>query len=165
MLLINVQTWQFSVHLVSDSAPWAITLTREFAVPKELAGKRVRLRVAVRIRAGKGRIDLRAKPYDANGKVILADESVAGKEQSRGVALKPALAGEIVDILHEGEVAGFDVSALSVDDFVYLGAAGALDDTAGTTTTVPVARVIPVTNQPADQKLLRVFTNWQADWS
>jgi predicted RecA/RadA family phage recombinase len=94
----------------------------------------------------------------------VADANASGKEQFRGIALNTAGVGQAVDVLHEGEVAGFTVSGMNVGAFAYLSdTAGALADAAGTMT-VRVGRVTALSDKDAT-KVLRIFTSWDADWA
>jgi hypothetical protein len=99
------------------------------------------------------------------GTVGKCDANDSGKYQFRGIALKAAAAGEITDVLQDGEVAGFAVSGLNVDARVYVSnTAGKLADAAGTVGIV-AGRVSILTDQPTYTKVLRIFTQWEADWS
>ena len=97
------------------------------------------------------------------GKVGVADANAAGKQQFRGIALNGGGAGSAIDVLHAGEVAGFTLTG-DADTLVYLSdTAGGLDTSAGTMT-VRAGRV--VCRSDADlTKVLRVFTQWEADWA
>ena len=78
------------------------------------------------------------------GLAALASGAAAGTAQARGVVLKAAAAGEVTSILLQGEVEGFNVSALDYDVPVYVSdTAGALDTAAGTVNVI-VGRVVPV---------------------
>lgn len=100
----------------------------------------------------------------AAGTVGVADADAAGKQQARGIALQTVAANSPVDVLHEGEVAGFDVSG-NANTLLYLSdTAGALGTTAGTME-VHVARVVCLTDRPTNTKVIRVFTNWMSDWT
>ena len=99
------------------------------------------------------------------GRVALADANAGGAQQFRGIALNAAAAGQAVDVLHEGAVYGFTLTALNVDAFVYLAdAVGSYDDGVGTMT-VPCGRVIGLTDGPTFTKVLQVFTQWEAQWA
>jgi len=83
----------------------------------------------------------------------------------RGIALQSVGAGSAVEVLHQGEINGFGVSALNGDAFVYLSdTAGVLADAAGTMT-VPCGRVLALTNGSLMTKVLRVFVQWEAQWA
>lgn len=102
---------------------------------------------------------------DTNGKVNLADANGSGTLQFRGIALNTVGANQAVDVLHDGEVAGFAVSGLNCDALVYVGnTAGGLDTAAGSTS-IAAARVVAMTNGPANTKVLRVFTRWSENWA
>ncbi len=98
------------------------------------------------------------------GKLGVADANDAGKQQFRGIALNGGGAGQAIDVVHDGEVYGFDISALNVGALVYLSdTAGALGTTNGTMT-VAAGRVSIMADHSAT-KVLRVFTNWISNWS
>lgn len=98
------------------------------------------------------------------GTVGKADANAAEPApQFRGIALQTVGAGQAVDVLHDGEVYGFDLSGLDVGDATYLSdTVGKLDDAAGSVTVV-TGRVSVMTDKNAT-KVLRVFTQWEADW-
>ena len=97
------------------------------------------------------------------GKVGVADANASGKQQFRGIALTGGAAGTAIDVLHDGEVAGFTLTG-NGDTFVYLSdTAGGLDTSAGTMT-VPCGRVVCRSDKDLT-KVLRVFTQWEADWA
>ena len=99
------------------------------------------------------------------GKVGLADANDAGKIQARGIALQTVGAGFAVDVLHDGDLDGFDVASLNVDALLYLSnTPGGLDTAAGSTS-VAVARVTVKTDKPTYTKCIHVFTKWDADWA
>lgn len=101
-----------------------------------------------------------------DGKIDLCDANAAGCKQFRGIALQSVGAGQIVDVLHEGEVAGFDVSSMNVDAPVYVNdTAGVLDTTASVTTTVVAGRVVMLTDGPTNTKVIRITTRWSQDWA
>ncbi len=98
------------------------------------------------------------------GKVGVADANDAGKQQFRGIALNGGGAGQAIDVVHEGEVYGFDLSGVNPDVLVYLSdTAGALADGVGTMT-VAAGRVECLADKDLT-KVLRVFTQWEANWS
>lgn len=102
---------------------------------------------------------------NTDGKVNLADGNGSGTKQFRGVALAGAAAGGAVDVLEDGELYGFGVSALNGDALIYLSdTAGALADSAGTVTVV-VGRVTVLTDHPTLTKVLRIFVERWKDWS
>jgi len=102
---------------------------------------------------------------NTSGKAALADANGSGTLQFRGIALNTVAAGEAVDVLHEGVVAGFGVSSMNGDAIAYLSnTAGALGTAAGSTA-VACGRVVVLTDAPTLTKALRVFTRWSADWS
>ena len=97
------------------------------------------------------------------GKVGVADANAAGKQQFRGIALNGGGAGQAIDVCHEGLLAGFTLTG-NADTLLYLSdTAGALGDGAGTMT-VRAGRVVCMPDKDLT-KVLRVFTQWTADWS
>lgn len=99
------------------------------------------------------------------GKAALCDANGSGTKQFRGIALKSVDAGSAVDVLHDGELYGFGVSALNVDALIYASnTPGGLDTAAGSTT-IAAGRVVALTDSPTLTKVLRVFTRWEADWT
>lgn len=97
------------------------------------------------------------------GKVGVADANASGKQQFRGIALNGGGAGQAIDVCHDGEVYGFTLSG-NADTLAYLSdTAGELADSAGTMT-VRVGRVVCLTDKSLT-KVLRVFTQWNADWA
>lgn len=123
-------------------------------------------RAAVAITSG------RAVYLLADGRVGLAAADQAGRDQFRGIALQTVGAGQVVDVVEQGDVWGFNVAAINCDAFVFLGDRdagppvrdGLLDDAASAGgTTVRVGRVVALTDQAAT-RVLRVFTQWLANW-
>lgn len=103
--------------------------------------------------------------FTTAGKAGIADANAAGKQQFRGIALNTAPAGGAVDVIHKGEVAGFAVSGINADALVYLSDnVGKIADGVGTMT-VPVGRVVVLTNGPTATKVLLVAVSWTAQWS
>lgn len=96
---------------------------------------------------------------DANGKANKADANGASPiNRFRGITLETVGAGQDVDVISQGEIAGFDLSGLAYDAQVFVSdTAGALADAAGTTS-LPVGRVHPM-NDGAKTKVLRL-TGW-----
>jgi hypothetical protein len=102
---------------------------------------------------------------DTDGRVSLCDANTAGKEQFLGIALTPAAIGQAVDVLEEGEVSGFDVSALNCYALVYQNdTAGTLDTAVSVTKTIGVGRVVPVWNGTTATKILRVSNRQLVNW-
>jgi len=96
----------------------------------------------------------------------VADANDAGKQQFRGIALNGGGAGQAIDVLHDGECYGFTISGLNVGALVYLSAtAGALADAAADAPgyTVVAGRVSVLADKDKT-KVLRIQTNWLADW-
>ena len=83
------------------------------------------------------------------GYAIPANTAVAGSEQFRGIAMETLGPGQGVDVLEEGFVAGFDLSAVAYDSLVYgQDTAGAIGTAAGTKS-VPIGRVVPLSDKDA----------------
>jgi hypothetical protein len=99
----------------------------------------------------------------ASGNAALADANAAGLEQFRGIALNSVGVGQAVDVVEDGEVAGFTLTG-NYDTLIYVGdTPGGLDTVASTTKTVVAGRVVPLADK--DQtKVLRVFVQREADW-
>lgn len=85
---------------------------------------------------------------DTNGQAQLADASVAGTAQARGIALKDVGSGDTVPLLVRGGLEGVDVSSMNGDAPIYVSdTAGALADAAGTVSKqVGVVMVVPGTS-------------------
>jgi hypothetical protein len=97
------------------------------------------------------------------GKVGLADANASGKKQFRGIALNGGGAGQAIDVLHDGECYGFTLAG-NADAMIYLShTAGALADAAGSTSVV-AGRIVCLADSNLS-KVLRVFTQWEADWA
>lgn len=106
--------------------------------------------------AGKGRIFAyiasvaitagTAVRINSNGKVEPADASDGGTAQFRGIALQSVGAGQPVDVMDEGHITGFMVSALAYDASVYLSTTGKLGTTAGTVSVV-IGRIAPLSDK------------------
>lgn len=99
----------------------------------------------------------------STGKYGKADANAAGKQQFRGIFLQPAGSGQGTSILERGAIGGFDVSGMAYDALVYLSdTAGALADAAGTMT-VPVGRVVPMSDNDLTKVIeidATVLTTW-----
>lgn len=99
----------------------------------------------------------------STGKVDLADANGSGTKQFRGIALNGGGAGQAIDVLEDGEVYGFSLSG-NYDSLVYVAdSVGTYADAAGTVT-VPVGRVVPLSDGSLT-KVLRVFVKRDADWA
>lgn len=100
----------------------------------------------------------------ASGTVDLADANAAGAQQMRGIALETVSAGQTVDVLKRGRVAGFTVSGMAYDAQAFLSNnAGALADAAGAMT-VPAGRVVPMSDMNLT-KVLYFEASWLTQWS
>jgi len=102
--------------------------------------------------------------FTTAGKAGVADANDSGKIQFRGIALKTVGAGQAVDVLHEGEIYGFE-SLGNADTILYLSnTAGKLATSSGSTA-VAAGRVVCLSDSPTLTKVVRVFTRWSADWA
>lgn len=97
------------------------------------------------------------------GKVGVADANASGKQQFRGIALNGGGAGQAIDVLHDGEVYGFTLPGNAEAKIYLSNTAGALADAAGSMAVV-CGRIVCLTDASLT-KVLRVFTQWEADWS
>lgn len=113
--------------------------------------------------AGAGGITIGQSIYldPTTGTVLPTNSATAGKYQFRGVAMETVGAGQAVDVIEQGYVNGFDVSALAYDALVYVSdTAGKLGTAAGTNSSV-VGRVAalsdrdPSTSKPSKILLIR----------
>jgi hypothetical protein len=99
-----------------------------------------------------------------DGTFGLADANAAGKQQFRGVALQGGGAGQVVDVVREGEIYGYDLSGLDYDAPIYLSdTAGALADAAGTLS-VQCGRVAAMTDK-GKTKVLYLKADWLRTWA
>lgn len=98
------------------------------------------------------------------GKVGVADANASGKQQCRGIALNGGGAGQAISVIKRGHVSGFTLAG-AYDSLAYLSdTAGALADAAGTMS-VPVGRVVPLSDASLT-KVLYVDARWGGlDWS
>lgn len=116
-------------------------------------------------RAGAAITKGQAVYIDTSGYVQPADANGSGTLQFRGIALNGGASGDVVEVVHDGRVAGFDVSSLNGDAMVYLSnTAGALATAAGSTSVV-CGRVVRKTDGPTNTKVIKIFTQWEADWA
>lgn len=100
---------------------------------------------------------------NTSGKVAPADADAAGAEQFIGIALNKAVAGQAVDVLMEGPIAGFDLDAVAYNGAVFLSdTVGSLDTAAGTKT-VRVGRCLPMSDN-ALTKILYIDCNLAQVW-
>jgi hypothetical protein len=102
------------------------------------------------------------------GTVVAADASTGGAHliQFRGIALNGGVAGQLISVLHEGELYGFTVSALNV------GATLALSNTAGALyqggtgdVAVYCGVVSCLSDGPTITKVVRITTAWHHVWA
>ena len=95
--------------------------------------------------------------FTSAGKVGIADANASGKQQVRGIALNGAGAGQAVDVVKRGHVAGFTLGTYNT--LVYLSDnAGALADAAGTVSAA-VGRIVALSDS-ALSKALYVDLSW-----
>lgn len=140
----------------------AVTVTADKIAPVRPSTSRIRPYIAAEaITPGKPVYQTSA------GRAGVADAATAGKQQLCGVALSKAGAGQVVDVLEEGEVGGFDLSgSVTVPGaFVYLDASGAYSDTANATKTVVAGRVKTLTDDlSSPTRVLYVQARETANW-
>ena len=99
-----------------------------------------------------------------SGTCGIADANVANKQQIRGIALNGGGAGQAIDVMKVGRIAGFTLTSQTYDDPIYLSdTAGALADAAGTLT-VPCGLVVPMADKDLT-KVLYLDCRWGADYS
>ena len=95
--------------------------------------------------------------FTSAGKAGVADANASGKQQVRGIALNGAGAGQAVDVVKRGHVAGFTLGTYNT--LVYLSDnAGALADAAGTVSAA-VGRIVALSDS-ALNKALYVDLSW-----
>lgn len=95
--------------------------------------------------------------FTSAGKAGVADANASGKQQVRGIALNGAGAGQAVDVVKRGHVAGFTLGTYNT--LVYLSDnAGALADAAGTVSAA-VGRIVALSDS-ALTKALYVDLSW-----
>lgn len=95
--------------------------------------------------------------FTSAGKAGVADANASGKQQVRGIALNGAGAGQAVDVVKRGHVAGFALGTYNT--LVYLSDnAGALADAAGTVSAA-VGRIVALSDS-ALTKALYVDLSW-----
>ena len=93
----------------------------------------------------------------STGKAGVADANASGKQQVRGIALNGAAAGQAVDVLKRGHVAGFTLGTYNT--LAYLSdTAGSLADAAGTVS-APVGRIVALSDSNLT-KALYVDLSW-----
>lgn len=101
--------------------------------------------------------------FDSAGKLIQADANAAGEQQARGIVLTSGGAGQALNILKKGHLNGYTISQ-AYDAAVYLSdTAGAVADAAGTMT-VPVGRVVGLTDKAITKAIYFEF-EWNVVWA
>lgn len=95
---------------------------------------------------------------NSSGKAALADASAAGTAVCVGIALQSVSAEQVVPVLYQGFVYGFDLSSVAYNTLISVSdTAGDLDNGAGSpTVAAPVGRVMPVSEGGTPTKLLYV---------
>jgi hypothetical protein len=92
---------------------------------------------------------------DSNGVAQLADASLTGTAQVRGISMSNVRSGQVLSVIKEGWLEGMGVSGLAYDARVYLSdTVGVLADAVGTVG-VTIGRVLPATDN-SKTKLLYV---------
>lgn len=100
------------------------------------------------------------------GLVNKADANDAAADQPVGIALQKCSAGEAVSVLKRGHLYGFTLSGLNPGDYAFLSDnPGNLADTASVTLTVPVGRVMVLSDKPNYTKVLYVNFTWHEEWA
>lgn len=100
------------------------------------------------------------------GLVNLADANDAAADQAIGIALQDASAGEAVSVLKKGHLYGYTLSGLNPGAYVFLSDnPGNLADTASITLTVPIGRVMVLSDKPNYTKVLFVNFPWHEEWA
>lgn len=98
--------------------------------------------------------------FNTAGKADLADGSVAGTAQARGIVTETVGAGGVVSIIKRGLVAGFTVSALNGDVRLFVSdTARKLADAAGTVG-VTCGRVMIMNDNPDFTKVVYFEFDW-----
>lgn len=98
------------------------------------------------------------------GKAGVADANASGKQQARGIALCGASAGGAVDVLKSGHVEGFTITQAYDAQLFLSDTAGSVDDAAGTMT-VPIGRVIPMSDVGTLTKVAYFEFEWNVQRS
>ena len=102
---------------------------------------------------------------EAGGTYALADADVAGRQQTRLMALESAGSFQAISALRRGAVYGFDLSGMAYDAIAYQSnTAGALSDSAGSLG-VPVALVMALPDKPTYTKVLMFEPRWREDFT
>jgi hypothetical protein len=103
----------------------------------------------------------------ANGNAGLAQANAVGTAKPVGFATSDVAAGQPVDVLHHGGLAGFDLAARNPGTTIYLsaGTAGAADDarTAALGTVVVPVAIVDCDTTPARRRFLFVDIRQAAD--
>lgn len=98
------------------------------------------------------------------GKVGVADANASGKEQFRGVALNGGGAGQTIDCLRKGAVAGYTLTSQAYDAEIFLSdTVGAFADAAATMN-VSIGRVMAMNDSGTLTKVLYVDADWLRTW-
>lgn len=101
---------------------------------------------------------------NTSGLVALADANAAGAQQAIGIALTKAAAGEAVTVLKQGHIAGFTITQNYGVPLYLSDTAGAMADAAGTMT-VPVGRVVGLSDKPNYTKVFYADFAWGTQYS
>jgi len=100
----------------------------------------------------------------ATGKLALCTGAAANQAaQFRGIALNSGGIGQAIDVCEDGELYGFTLAG-NYDTLIYAHDTAGVLSTAVGTVTIPVGRVVPLTNN-ALTKVLRLFTIRKANWA
>lgn len=102
---------------------------------------------------------------EAAGTYALADADVAGRQQTRLMALESAGSNQAISAIKQGAMYGFDLSGMAYDDIAYQSnTAGAISDSAGSLN-VPVAIVMALPDKPTYTKVLYFNPRWREDFT
>ena len=98
------------------------------------------------------------------GKADLCSTAASGTKQFRGIALQDGAADDVVPVCEVGEIQGFDLSSVAYDALIYAqDTPGAIGTTPGTAT-VPIGRVVNLTDVGTLTKVLRIRANDNNNW-
>lgn len=99
------------------------------------------------------------------GTADLANAAAGATTQARGIALNGGGAGQAIDVLKRGRVAGFTVSGMNASAPVFLSAAaaGALATATGGTSTI--CGIVTAMSDKDKTKVLYADFRWGPDWA
>lgn len=138
----------------------ALTVAQVAAIPSSLGLEIASFKTTEAIAKGEAVYFL-----TSTGTIGIADADASNKQQIRGIALEGVAAGQFVDILKRGLLAGYTVSGMSYDDKVYLSNTVGDLSTANGTLTVECGRIVPMTDGPNLTAVIYLDCDWLRDWS